>query len=128
MDVCLRRVDPVRALEELPEDVQEEIDGDTDVRSDEVLVVPRGPDIEAVEENDDREEEEGKPREVWLEGRLKHEGIAVDSLGLERGVKFDVRDADAAPGEKTGDGGEILEPGEDNIGAAGAGHVCQKGD
>jgi len=38
-------------------------------------------------------------------------------------VELDVGDADGAPGEEAGDGGEVLEPFKDDVGAGGGGHV-----
>ncbi len=128
VNVCLGGIDPMRALVDLPEAVQEEVDGDSDVRGDEVLVAPRRPDIEAVEDDDNGEEEEGGIREVWLEWRLEDKGIAVNALSLEGLVELDIRNADTAPGEETGDGCQVLEPGEDDVCTAGARHIRQEGD
>ena len=43
-------------------------------------------------------------------------------------MEANVRDANAAPGEQAGDRGQVLEPGEDDVGACGAGHVGEEGD
>ena len=43
-------------------------------------------------------------------------------------VEADVGEGDGHPGEEGGDGGEVLEPGEDCGGARGAGHVGQEGN
>ena len=128
VDVRLRRVNPVRALEDFPERIQEEIDGDSNVRGDEVLVAPWRPDVEAVEDDNEGEVDEGEVGEVWLEGRLEDEGVAVDALGFEGLVELNVCEADAAPGEETGDCGQVLEPFENDVRATGAGQVCQEGD
>lgn len=117
------------ALEHLPEDVEEEVNGDSDVIGDEVLVAEAaGPDIEAVEEDDDREEHQRDPGEVRLEGGLEDEGVAVNTLGLESSVEANVRNADGNPGEEGGNGGQVLEPGEDGVGAGRAGHVGEETD
>ena len=44
---------------------------------------------------------------------------AGDALGAEGGVEAQVGDGDGDPGEDLGDGGEVLEPGEDFCGAVG---------
>ncbi len=38
-------------------------------------------------------------------------------------MEADVGDGDGHPGEEHGDCGQVLEPGEDVLGAGGAGHV-----
>ena len=52
------------------------------------------------------------PRRVRLEGRREWQGLAVDALGFHACVEADVRVCDAEPGEETGDGGHVGEPGE----------------
>jgi hypothetical protein len=47
--------------------VTEDIDGDTDVRSDKVLVVPRHESVKALEDGEDDGEAEGKVCQVRLE-------------------------------------------------------------
>ena len=128
MEVDVGGAEPLSALEELPEEVEDGEDGDTDVVGDEVVDVPRAEDVEAVEKDDDGEEGEGRPRGVGLEGRLEDERVAVDALRLERGVEAHVRQADAAPREQAGDRRQVLEPGEDDVGTRRAGHVCEQGD
>ena len=39
-----------------------------------------------------------------------------------------VREADAGPGEALGDGGQVLEPGEDEVGAGAQAHEGEEGD
>ena len=72
MEIDIRRVEPLGALEDFPEEVEDEEDGDADVVGDEVVDVECGAeDVEAVENDDDGEEGEGRPRGVGLEGRLE---------------------------------------------------------
>lgn len=71
-------------------------------------------DVESVEDDDDGEVREREPSGIWLELALEHERVAVHSLGLECLVELDVREADRAPGEERGDGGQVLEPAEDH--------------
>lgn len=103
-DVRLVGRDPLGPLEDLPERVQGEVDGDADVRRDEAVDVERAEDVEAVEDGDDGEEDEREPGRVWLEGRTEAEGAAVDALGLEGGVEADVGNGDGHPREEGGDG------------------------
>ena len=80
VQICLRRVDPFRALENLPESVQYKEDGDINVRSDEAIHGPWAEGIEPVEYNDYGEERKREPRRVWLKRRFEHQSVAVDSL------------------------------------------------
>lgn len=67
MDIRLCRPYELGSLEYLPESVEDEVDGDADVRRHEVVDAPWTEDIKAVEDDDDGEEDEGKPSGVWLE-------------------------------------------------------------
>jgi len=76
-DIRVGCMDEVSPLEDLPEEVEEEKDWDANVGSKEVsdipiLVVLANKDIEAVEENDQREEDQGNPGQIGLEVRLEH--------------------------------------------------------
>jgi len=107
------------SLEESPEKIQAEIDRDADIIGDESLIFKFGREgDESVEHNDDAEESEGRICEIRLERRLEDEGIPINALGLERSVEFDVCHRDGGPGEKSGDGGQILEPGKDGAGTS----------
>jgi len=68
LDIRVRRVHPLRSLEYLPEGVQDEIDRNADIGSDEVVDSPRAEDIKAVKDNDYGKEYEREPGSVWLEG------------------------------------------------------------
>lgn len=59
---------------------------------------------------------------------LEDERVAVDTLCLEGPVEAEVGDADGAPGEELGNGGEVLEPLEDDGGTLGDGEVGEEGD
>lgn len=110
MQVGLGGIDPLGALDNLPEGVENKVDRDADVSGDKVVKDPGLKDVEAVEENDDGKEDKGGVGGVGLEGRFEDERVAVDTLRLERLVKLDVGDTDADPGEEVGDCGEVLEP------------------
>ena len=128
MDVRLGSRDPFRPLEDFPEQEQCEIDRYAHIRRDEAVHIKflgrAGEDVEAIEHCEQREKDEAEPCRVWLESRLEDETVAVDTLRFERGVELDVGDGDGHPGEEIGDGGQVLEPGEDGGGASRAGHVC----
>ena len=86
-------------------------------------------DVESVEDYDDGEEDDGEPRCVWLEVRAEHESVAINSLCLERLVELEVGDADRAPCEEGGNGGQVLEPCKDERWTTrGDGQVCEAGD
>ena len=129
MEIRLRRVYPFRPLEELPEGIEQEVNGDTDISGDEIVDRERRKGIEAVEEKDQGEKDQGDPAEVGLKGRLEDERIAVDALRFECFVELDVRDRYADPGEEVGNGDKILEPGEGFCGSARAAtEVGEEGD
>ena len=114
-------------LEYSPEEVECEINGNSDIVGDEPLVIEAACDrVEAVEEDDEGEEPESNPGEIRLERRCELHIGAVDTLCLASGVEPDVSNADADPGEEGGDGRQVLEPLEDCGGARRGRHVCQK--
>ncbi|KAM5489732.1 hypothetical protein MaudMau93_003098 [Microsporum audouinii] len=127
-DVSLGGWNPSGPLENLPEDEKTEVDGDTDVGGEEGLEFKGSEGIEAVEEDDDGEEDEGDPGEVRLEWGLEDESVTVDTLGLEGGMEADVRNQNADPVEEGGNGGEVLEPDEDLRRAGGGGHEGEERD
>lgn len=103
--VHLGRPVPPGALEDFPKCVEHEINGNADVGGDEVIAGPWLKDVEAVEDDNDGEEEEGSVGRVGLEGRSEDERVTVDPLCSECFVELDVRDTDADPGEEVGDRG-----------------------
>lgn len=127
VEVHVDRADEPGALDELPGEEEDEEDGDADVGGNEIVDAEGSAEgVEAVEDDDHGEEDKGGPGGVGLEGGLEHESVPVNPLGLEGFVELDVGDADTAPGEQPGDGGKVLEPCEDEVGAGGAGHVSQE--
>ncbi len=118
VQIRLGAADEVSALEDAPEQVQAEINWNADVVSDEALVIETWSEcIEAVEKDDQAEEDSCCVGKVRLEGGLQGELIAIDALCLTRIVKPDVCNVDGHPGEERGNGGEVLEPLKDLIGA-----------
>ena len=88
MNVRLSRVDPRRTLEQFPAEIQRKVNGNANVRRDEIIDVPGAKGVEAVEDDDDAEEDEREPGRVGLEGRFEDERIAVDALGFESFVEL----------------------------------------
>ena len=120
--------DEARSLEDFPEYKQQQVDRNPNVRGYEIIDGPGFEDIETVEDGDYGEEEEGEVCGEGLEGRFENQSVAVDALSFQSLVELDVGDRDAHPGEEVGDGGQVLEPLEDNVSARRAGQVCQEGD
>ena len=85
-----------------------------DVADNEILRVPVSieEDGESVEEDDDRDHGQTVVRGVRLEGSDKGELRSIDSLRLESVVESNVSEKNCPPGEETGDGGQIVEPSE----------------
>lgn len=77
-----------------------------------VRVVLTNEDIKSIEQNDHDEETQRDPGCVWLESTLEDKGVSIDPLSCQRAVKFDVGDTNGAPGEKRGNGSQILKPRE----------------
>lgn len=127
-DIRLGGIHPLGPLEDLPEEVEQEVDGDADVVCDEVVDAEGLENVEADEEGDYGEEEEGEPGEVGLHRGFEDEGVAVDALGFEGLVELDVGDQDGHPGREVGKGDEVLEPDEDGRGAGGAGEEGEERD
>jgi hypothetical protein len=145
VQIGLTRLDEVRTFDDTPEEIEAEVDGDTDVLfllahlaqngigcwrthiDDETLIIKSTSNsIEAIEEDDQTKEDCCSIRQIRLERRLERERATIDALRLRRVVEANIRDADRHPGEEGGDGGEVLEPREDRVGAGGAGHVGQE--
>ena len=78
------------------------IDHDTHIRRHEILVIKTlslaRKSVEAIEQRDHSEEDEGEPGRVGLKGRFEDERVAGDVLSAECGVEADVSDADGDPG------------------------------
>jgi hypothetical protein len=70
--------------------------------------------VEAVEEDDHDEVDQGEPGSVWLEMTLEDKSVAVNPLGFEGLVELEIGNADRAPGEEGGNGSQVLEPCENN--------------
>ena len=127
-DVGFGRLDELGPLEDLPEQVQREVNGDADVGGDEV-VAQKGPEsIKAVEHDDHGEEKEGEIGRIGLPGGAEDQRAAVHPLRFQRLVELDVCDGDVGPGEQVGDGDQPLEPAEHLRGARRAAHIGQQRD
>lgn len=134
--VGLGGVHPLGALEDLPEEEEAEVDGDSDIVGDEAVdLEAAGDGVETVEEDDQAEEDEAEPGEVRLEGGLENEGIAINALRTKGLVELDIGNANRAPGEDGADGSQVLEPRECLTGACGSGREvgeeaddCSEGD
>ena len=110
LDIRLVRLDEFRPFIDFPKRVEGKVDRYTDVSRHEPVAVERVKGVEAAEKKDDGEEAEGKIGRVWLKGRSENEGAAIDALSFERGVKPDVGNGNAHPGEKSGDCDDSLKP------------------
>ena len=127
LNVCFSGLDPPRPLEDLPEQIQPAIYRYAHIGCDEVIVIEllclAGESVEAIEKKDNGEEAEGEPGGIGLEARFEDERIAADALSAQSAMKSDVRDWNGHPGQDCGDGGKILEPLKDDLGASRARHV-----
>ena len=95
VEVHIDGVDEPGALDQFPGEEEDEEDRDADIGGDEVVDaegVAEG--VEAVEDDDHGEEDQGGPGGVGLEGGFEHESVSVDSLGFKGFVELDVGDAD----------------------------------
>lgn len=69
-------------------------------------------DVEAIEEDDEGEEDQGGPGRIGLEPGLEHKGITINTLRFQCVIELDVGYADRAPGKQAGNGSQVLEPGK----------------
>lgn len=140
VQISLSGVDKVGALEHSPEEIQAEVNGDTNVIGEECLIIPAASDrVETIEENDQAEERGCGNTKIWLERCFENQRIPVDALCLKSSMETAVCDADADPRKKgtnrvrikdstwnfgfLPDGCEILKPCKNLSGARGAGKV-----
>lgn len=130
-----RRLNQRIPLQHLPHNVQQKEHPHTRIRCEEVRQLITPPPtlrlrkrLKPIEQDHQHEEEERRPRRVRLERRPENKRVAVHALGLHRAVEPNVREADARPREALRDGGEVLEPGEDEVGAGAQAHEGEEGD
>lgn len=127
------RIDELRTLEDLPKSVEENEDSHTNVRREEVRDLRCSPrmyreHLEAVEDDDQSEVRERCPGNVWLALAPEEQSAAIDTLKLLCLPEARVGVANGAPGEELGNGGQVLEPGEDCVGASRDAHECEQRD
>jgi len=129
-DISLSWVDKLGLLEDTPEAPQTEVNGNSNISSDEVILGPVavGENLPAVKENDHGKENKRAPCSVWLELALEDEVVTVDALGDHGLAEAKVGDTDGAPCEQLRNGGQIDEPVEDEVGAARDGEEGEEGD
>ena len=132
MNIGFLGLDPPCPLEHLPEKIQRAIHRYTNVGCDEVIAIKflclARKCVEAIEKDNDDEEAEGEPGAVWLKARFEDERVAANALSTQSLMESYVCNGNGNPGQKCRDCCKILEPLEDDLGARGAGHVCQQGD
>lgn len=129
-------LDELSPLEDLPEEVEAEIDGDANICGYEVLHAPVGAAIlvvcedgEAIEDDDNDEEHQSDVGGVGLEAGFEDEvGVAVDVLGNEGFAESKVGDEDADPCEERRNCSKGLEPVEDGGGPRRNSHEGEKAD
>lgn len=119
--------DNLGLLDKLVAKVQTKEDGDVNVRRDEGLGAPVVVDeggVAARQQQDDEADQRG-PGQVGLEGRLPGKLVARDALLLAAVVEAQVDGHDDGPGHDCGDGDEVLQPGEGDVGARGEGEEAE---
>jgi len=129
-DICLSWVDKLCLLEDTPESPETEVNGDSNVSGDEVVLGPVSMReyLPAVEENDHGEENKRAPCSVWLELALEDEVVTIDALSNHGLAEAEVGNTDGAPCEQLRNGGQVDEPVEDEVGAARDGEEGEEGD
>ena len=119
------------ALEDFPENVEGEENGQNDIGRHEIFRAPIAfrEYLPAVEEENEGEEEERGVRGVHAAISSEEQVLlAIDALRFASGIEPDVGNEDGDPGEERGGRSKGLEPAEDGGGARGDGHVCQETD
>jgi hypothetical protein len=102
------------SLHNFPNHVGDNVNCNANVGGNERSSVPVSAeeDAEAGEDGDDTTADGADVGSEGLKTTLHGKGVAVDVLGFAGVVVADVADAEGHPGEETGDGAEIEQPGE----------------
>lgn len=106
----------------LESEITKNVDGNTDIRGDEQLVVEWHKGVESFEEDQDGGEGEGEVGKVWLQGlsgistespdeqcdtdRFVGQGVSRDTLSLHSSHETDMTGQDGDPGQTTEPGSE----------------------
>lgn len=99
----------------IPKD-HNQVQRDSQIPRDKVLWVPRGEDVEVLEDGNEAAHEQGTDGTIFAEGRgVWHLGIG-DALCAPGVDEVDVGDQDRDPGEDSEDGGEVDKVQEDLLG------------
>jgi hypothetical protein len=115
-EVHVGNVDKLAALANLPDEVEEQEDGQADVSGDEVIPIPfaRQEDLETVENNNDRDEEDTEVSRVRLKGRLVWQSVTIDAVEFEPSIESCVGNENNVPGNETCDRGDVHQPIKDS--------------
>jgi len=128
-DVSLCALDEFVAFEDLPDSVEEEEDWDVDICNQEALIVKATDEnCKSIEYDNNAEESDSEPSTICSSPGSENQSVAVNVLGLEGIAETEIGDTDGDPCEKLGNGDEILEPSEGNLGSVADGHICEEGD
>jgi hypothetical protein len=100
IDICVFGPDPLRLLEDFPEEVQPKVNWNADIGRDEIIPIERTKSVEAIEEDDYRKENQRYPSRQGLEWGSEQECAAIHTLGLQSTVESDTCDANGAPGKE----------------------------
>jgi hypothetical protein len=105
VEVHVRKMHELGAFANLPDEVEDQEDGQADVGSDESIHDPfaRQEYLETVEKGNERDEEDTEVSRVRLEGRLVWQSVTVNVVVFEPVVEAGVGDQNDVPGNETGD-------------------------
>jgi len=121
--------DETWSLDNLPNNVQSEKDWNSNVRNEEVLnLEATNEGCEPVENDNNREVDEGEPSSEWLAYRFEDERVTVDILSYECRTESKIRNANGNPSEKLGDCRDIYEPSEHGLRTVSNDQVREKGN
>jgi len=130
--VSLMGLDTLGLLDELVSKQQDQIQRNTKVSSDEVLVVKVaialivGEGGKVLGQGDQAAPEEGEVGAPDAEGSSVGELLGGYALGFAGAAEVDVGDEDGDPGQQTEDGGQVDKVAEDFLAAGRDVHVCQQ--
>lgn len=84
LNICFFGLYPPRPLEDLPEQIQHDVNRYAYIGGNEIVVIKflrlAGKCVESIEHKNDTEKAEGKPGGVGLEARFEDERVAADAL------------------------------------------------
>jgi len=122
-------LDHLCSLEHLPEHIKDHEDRYVNVSNEKVLGIESWNESgKTIEDDDNGKVDKSKPASVWLEWSFEDQSVSIDILSYKCFSEVQISHTDGYPCEKLGNGDQVLEPIEDNLGSTSARKKCEKAD